>query len=192
MNEGDMYELARTDIGFEAFLEAVGKQDPGDVVFAFVWADRWTDVKRLLDDPLYGERARMEWDFHEMMVCQRARDDQRVAKMLDDHPELRTLYETCKQVWCICDMFYPHISIYVEVEHQLLCITGDGLGLAYFDVETLKNGGKLTLVKNNDDKLGIVFERVGIEQDVATTLTKLEVAMAVFRRKTNEKVNPLR
>ncbi len=186
MSKFDPYSLAETNISLADFLAQVDGEKPNDVAFALVCADRIADLRTLKTHPVYGEAATFESDFKDMISCGKSLDDQRIAQMLDEYPMLRPLHETCLSIWWMCNIHYPHVSYNFDIPN-LLCITGDGMGLAYFEVETLNGGGKLTLRELPDHKLEVVFLRAGIAMNMPTNLMALELAMSVFRRGVNGK-----
>lgn len=180
-------EDARNGTSLQELIERFSWEVEKDMGYLPMWltyADRWADIKQLQKhkNPLIAKRAKTEWFWHNELARSQALDDQRKTAYTGILKEISRLLD---KVWWIADIHYPHESN--NVPESNCCITGDGMGLAYFIFDGDQSDTIVQVVKVVDPKLVSVFEPRGIYQGGTTTLSELRDALLSFRFRENRK-----
>ena len=142
------------------------------------FAKRYNDLKALFDHPEYSNKAKKEWNLYVMMVSNKAKDDQREAKMLHDYPQLRKSNDYCKSIHLGC-LLFPHKSVNEKYSNMVVIV--EGMGIAYF----IFDGDTITLTKCLDRKLNPCLEEFNIVPWEQVSLESFENAMKIFAQKEN-------
>lgn len=166
-------------------LLSIFPDDPKQIAEWLSYADRWSDIRQLQthSDQQIAEGAKTEWFWHEQKIKDTAATDQRKAGYKG---AIREISKICDRIWWIADILYPWESN--NCPGSNCCLTGDGMGMAYFHVSGDQPDSEVEVLKVNDEKLLAVFERCRIYVGGKTTLASIRDAMRNFQFQTNHKV----
>ena len=138
----------------EEFKETLTPEQRTELVGFLRACSRWADIKSLMNDPVYGEDATAQYNHQQECVAYEAQRQQQIAAMPEVFQRITLAF---RKIWWIADVHYPYTSKHVP--NSNMCFTGDGMGLAYFNVQSEND---ITLVKCDDEDFVAVLGAAGI------------------------------
>lgn len=153
------------------------------------YADRWPEIRQIAEGKLrgwerYQQEAKRQWELRVAIIRMDAEDDQRREGL---HPKIKELSDIGMTIWWHCRVYYPYSSRNCEVD-PCLAIVGDGLGMAYFQVDDFDGPEEsVMLVKGGESMIGPAFEICEIKPFVPTTFANLKRAFQLFADGVNAK-----
>jgi hypothetical protein len=153
----DWRQMHERGCTLEEFKAALTEEELPNLVDFLRVCHRWADIKNLMNDTTYGEDATSQYNHQQAWVAFEAKRQQQIAAL---SPIFQNIILTFRKIWWIADVHYPYHSQHVADAN--MCFTGDGLGLAYFNVESAEGDGTITLVLCDDEEFNSILSREGI------------------------------
>jgi len=156
----------------DEFKAALTDEERVDLVSFMKHCNRWADIQSLMDDPVYGEEATLQYNNQLEWVAYQAKRQQEIAALPEIFQQITMEF---RRIWWIADVHYPYRSEHVPDSN--MCLTSDGMGLAYLRV--LAEDDIELVVCDDPDLLG-VLKRHGIVPDKKTNAPILLRAVQTF------------
>ncbi len=154
------------------FCKALTDDEKNELISYLRECSRWGDIKSLMNDPIHGEEATLQFNHQQRWTAHEAQRQQQIAALPEIFQEITMEF---RKIWWIADVHYPYKSEHVPESN--MCLTGDGMGLCYFKVDSENN---IELIVCHDEDLFGVLARNGIIEGEKTDAQKFLTAIKTY------------